>query len=183
MTERIYAWEKFAQKIRVPAGTLLGVIFLCFMHPSERSIWIGCGVALAGGLLRLWAAGHIDKGKVLARSGPYALTRNPLYLGSFLMGTGILLAGQGYWLLLPFAFFFIALYFPVMRAEEKELLQGHGEEFRDYARSVPLFFPSFRRQKVATSSFLWSRVLRNREHRTLAVLILTEALLAFLVWR
>ncbi len=183
MIERADAWGKFAQRIRVPAGTLLGAFFLFFMHPSARSIWIGCGVALAGGLLRLWAAGHIDKGRVLARSGPYALTRNPLYLGSFLMGTGILLAGQGYWLLLPFTFFFVALYFPVMKAEEKELLQGHGEEFLAYARSVPLFFPTFRCQGVSTSSFLWSRVLKNRELRTLAVLILTEAFLAFMVWR
>jgi protein-S-isoprenylcysteine O-methyltransferase Ste14 len=148
------------------------------MHPSPRSLWIGCAVALAGGLLRLWAAGHIDKQRVLARSGPYALTRNPLYLGSFLMGIGILVAGQGYWLLIPFAVFFTALYFPVMRAEEQELLMGHGEEFVEYSRSVPLFFPNFRGRGAHTSRFLWARVLRNREHRTMAVLILTEAYLA-----
>ena len=106
MKARIDAWGKFAQKIRVPAGTLLGLVFLYFMHPSLRSLWIGCSIALAGGLLRLWAAGHIDKRRVLARSGPYALTRNPLYLGSFVMGIGVLLAGQGYWLLIPFSLLF-----------------------------------------------------------------------------
>jgi protein-S-isoprenylcysteine O-methyltransferase Ste14 len=176
---RIDAWGKFAQKIRVPAGTLLGLVFLYFMHPSLRSLWIGCSIALAGGLLRLWAAGHIDKQRVLARSGPYALTRNPLYLGSFVMGIGVLIAGQGYWLVIPFSLFFSALYFPVMRAEEQELLQGHGDEFLAYARSVPLFFPTWRPRGEATSRFLWTRVLKNREHRTLAVLILTEAYLAF----
>jgi protein-S-isoprenylcysteine O-methyltransferase Ste14 len=179
VTSRFYAWGKFAQKIRVPAGTVLGLVFLYFMHPSPRSLWLGCTVALAGGLLRLWAAGHIDKQRVLARSGPYALTRNPLYLGSFLMGTGILVAGQGYWLLIPFGLLFAALYFPVMRAEEQELFQGHGADFEDYARTVPLFFPTLKPHGDATSKFLWSRVLRNREHRTLAVLLLTEAYLTF----
>ena len=71
--------------MRVPAGTVLGVIFLLLMHPSFRSLWLGGVITLAGALLRLWAAGHIIKGRVLTRSGPYAYSRNPLYLGSFFM--------------------------------------------------------------------------------------------------
>jgi len=176
------SWGKFAQKIRVPAGTLLGFVFLLLMHPSVRSLWIGGTIALAGGLLRLWAAGHIDKGRVLATDGPYAWTRNPLYLGSLLMAVGILVAGQGYWLLIPFGLFFCCLYFPVMKAEERELLQGHGETFVAYSRSVPLFLPKIPHDFSATG-FLWSRVVRNREHRTLAVLILMEAFLLFRIGR
>jgi protein-S-isoprenylcysteine O-methyltransferase Ste14 len=171
------SWGKIAQKIRVPAGTLLGVIFLLLMHPSVRSIVIGGSIALAGGLIRVWAAGHIEKGRVLTQGGPYALSRNPLYLGSLFMALGILVAGQGYWLLIPFALFFVAFYVPVMRAEEDELLQGHGEAFLNYARRVPLFFPRFRARNGPSSLFLWSRVIRNREHRTLIALILTEAFL------
>ncbi len=179
----MHSWGKLAQKIRVPAGTLLGVVFLFLMHyPSRRSLWIGGAIALAGGLLRLWAAGHIEKGRVLAKGGPYAWTRNPLYLGSFIMAAGILVAGQGYWLLLPFAAFFVAFYFPVMKAEEEELLQGHGDEFLAYARSVPRFLPTFPHGNTPGDTFLWSRVLRNREHRTLAVLILTEFLLIMKTW-
>lgn len=171
------SWGKLAQKIRVPAGTLLGVVFLLLMHPSKRSLWIGGVIALAGAVLRVWAAGHIDKGRVLAQGGPYALTRNPLYLGSLFMAVGILVAGQGYWLLLPFGIFFIGLYYPVIKAEERELLQGHGETFVLYARRVPIFFPSFRNVVTGPSTFLWSRVIKNREHRTLAGLLLTEAFL------
>ena len=171
------SWGKFAQKIRVPAGTLLGVFFLLLMHPSIRSLWIGGIIALAGALLRVWAAGHIEKGRVLAQGGPYALTRNPLYLGSFFMALGILVAGQGYWLLLPFGIFFIGLYYPVMKAEERELLEGHGETFVLYACRVPLFFPSFRNAVSGPSTFLWSRVIKNREHRTLAGLLLAETFL------
>jgi protein-S-isoprenylcysteine O-methyltransferase Ste14 len=171
------SWGKTAQRLRVPVGTLLGVIFLLLMHPSMRSLWIGGIVTLAGALIRVWAAGHIDKGRTLARCGPYALTRNPLYLGSFLMALGILLAGQGYWLLVPFGLFFVSFYYPVMKAEEQELFQGHGEAFVAYSHTVPLFFPAFHHAEGNSSSFLWSRVLRNREHRTLMGLVLAEAIL------
>lgn len=174
------SWKKAAQKTRVPVGTVLGIIFLFLMHPSARSILIGGVIALAGGLLRLWAAGHIEKGRILTKGGPYAFTRNPLYLGSFFMALGIIIAGQGYWLLLAFAAFFITFYYPVMKAEEQELLQSHGEKYLEYAAQAPMFFPRFRRAVQGSSTFMWSRVLRNREHHTMSGLILAVALLVLL---
>jgi len=171
------SWKKLAQKTRVPAGTVLGIVFLLLMHPSARSLSIGGLIALAGALLRLWAAGHIEKGRVLTRGGPYAFTRNPLYLGSFIMAFGIIVGGQGYWLLLPFAAFFAAFYFPAMRAEEQELLNGYGERFLEYTRCVPLFWPRFQGSGRDSSEFLWTRVVRNREHRTIAGFLAAEALL------
>lgn len=174
------SWKKLAQRTRVPAGTALGVIFLLFMHPSVRSLWIGGLIALAGALLRLWAAGHIEKGRILTQGGPYALTRNPLYLGSFFMAMGIIIAGQPYWLLLPFGIFFAAFYWPVMKAEEQELLNGYGEKFVAYSNSVPLFWPRFREAGKDASRFLWARVVQNREHRTLAGFLAAECLLILL---
>ncbi len=171
------SWGSIAQKIRVPAGTLLGVIFILLMHPSRRSLLYGGIIASVGALLRLWAAGHIDKGKALATEGPYALTRNPLYLGSFFMALGVILAGQVYWLLLPFGAFYLLVYYPVMKREEQELQQGYGEAFLQYARRVPMFFPNFNGASLRSSAFLWSRVIRNREHRTLMGLALTEIIL------
>lgn len=174
------SWGATAQRLRVPAGTVLGIVFLLLMHPSFRSMWLGGTIAMLGSLVRIWAAGHLEKGRALARSGPYALTRNPLYFGSFLMALGILLAGQVYWLLLPFVAFFTAFYVPVMRREEQELLQGYGDLFLEYAGKVPLFFPAFRVSPRSRSAFSWSRVIANREHRAVAGLALT---LAFLAWR
>ncbi len=176
----MHSWKKLAQKTRVPVGTVLGILFLFLMHPSIRSLWIGGVIALAGGLLRLWAAGHIEKARVLAQGGPYAFSRNPLYLGSFFMALGIIIAGQGYWLLLAFGAFFAIFYFPVMRAEEQELLQQHGDRFLEYSARVPLFFPAFSRTGQVSSVFLWSRVIRNREHQTMAGLILAVVLLILL---
>jgi len=171
------SWNKLAQKTRVPAGTVLGIFFLLLMHPSVRSLWIGGAIALVGAIVRLWAAGHIEKGKTLTQGGPYAYTRNPLYFGSFFMALGIILAGQGYWLLLAFAVFFIVFYVPVMRAEEHELLRGYGERFLEYSERVPLFFPVFRKTRHRSSTFLWSRVIQNREHRTLTGLLIAEGVL------
>ena len=171
------SWKKIAQKTRVPAGTALGLLFLWWMHPSVRSLWIGAAIALPGSLLRLWAAGHIEKGRVLTQGGPYAHTRNPLYFGSFIMALGIIIGGQSYWLLLPFGIFFAFFYFPVMKAEELELLSGYGEQFIEYSKRVPLFFPVFRKAGGPASDFLWSRVIRNREHRTVAGLIVAESIL------
>ncbi len=171
------SWNKLAQKLRVPVGTILGIVFLLLMHPSARSLWIGGALTLPGCLLRLWAAGHIEKGRVLTQSGPYACTRNPLYLGSFFMALGILIAGQSYWLLPAFAAFFVIFYFPVMKAEEQELLGGYGERFVAYAQRVPMFIPAFRSGADSSTKFLWSRVVRNREHRNLVGLIVAEAIL------
>lgn len=163
--------------MRVPAGTVLGVIFLLFMHPSIRSLWIGGVIAFLGALLRLWAAGHIVKGKVLTRTGPYAYSRNPLYLGSFFMALGVVVGGQGYWLLPVFGLFFVAFYFPVMRAEELELLHNYGNAFVEYSKKVPLFIPRFPSAMYPVKGFLWSRVGRNREYRTIIGLLLAETVL------
>lgn len=171
------SWGKTAQKLRVPAGTVLGIVFLLLMHPSVRSLCIGGAIAIGGAALRLWASGHIDKGRILARGGPYSLTRNPLYFGSFLMAVGTLVAGQGYWLLVPFSVFFGAVYLPVMRAEEEELRAGHGEAFEDYARNVPFFFPRVALPSAGASRFAWTRAVRNREHRTLLGFAFVAALM------
>jgi protein-S-isoprenylcysteine O-methyltransferase Ste14 len=174
---------RFAQKTRVPAGTALGVIFLLFMHPSIRSLMIGGFFTLAGALVRIWAAGHIEKRVRLARSGPYEYTRNPLYMGSFLMAFGVILAGQGYWLLPFFALFFIGVYLPVMRAEEQDLENAYGADFLEYARSTPLFFPKKTKlpEKPETAEspvrFSWPRVRKNREHRNLISLLAVQGIL------
>ena len=93
------------------------------------------------------------------------------------MALGIIIGGQGYWLLPVFALFYLTFYLPVMRAEEQELLNGYGEEFLEYAQKVPLFFPRFRSAGYPLSGFLWSRVARNREYRTIIGLVVAEAFL------
>ncbi len=93
------------------------------------------------------------------------------------MALGILVAGNVYWLLLPFGLFFVGFYYPVMKAEEQELYQGYGQQFIDYARRVPLFVPRLVPAVSNASRFSWARVVKNREHRTFLGLLITQCFL------
>ena len=105
------------QRWRVPLGFLCGAAFIFFARPTPRALLIGASVSLLGLAVRAWAAGHIRKNAQLATSGPYAFTRNPLYLGSFLLGLGFTIASGRVVLGLLFAALFLGIYLPVMRVE------------------------------------------------------------------
>src|SRR6476660_9023002 len=89
-------------RIRVPAGFVFAALYLYFSTPSSWSLWIGGSLAFVGIVIRAWATGHIRKNDELTVSGPYALTRNPLYLGSFIIGMGFSIAGGN--LIIPAVF-------------------------------------------------------------------------------
>ena len=88
--------KRTLQRIRVPLGFGFAVLFLVFAQPTLWSLVIGSGIAAIGVFIRAWASGHIRKAETLAVSGPYAYTRNPLYVGSFIMGVGFTSAA-GVW--------------------------------------------------------------------------------------
>src|SRR6478672_12248722 len=79
-------------RLRVPIGFVSAVVVLWVAHPTSRSLAIGTIVAFAGEALRVWAAGHLEKGREVTVSGPYALTRHPLYVGSIIIGIGLVIA-------------------------------------------------------------------------------------------
>ncbi|MFQ5737638.1 MAG: methyltransferase family protein [Acidobacteriota bacterium] len=172
------------QRIRVPVGFLFTAVYLYFSRPTP--VWFYPGVLLAtlGLALRVWATGHLEKWKGLATDGPYRWTRNPLYLGSFVMGAGLMIASSRLLLLIVFLVLFVSIYDPVMRREEKEMRQGYGGEFEAYRRRVPRFFPllvpTSRRAGEATGgvacNFLWSRVISNREYKAVVGFLLVTAL-------
>jgi protein-S-isoprenylcysteine O-methyltransferase Ste14 len=131
---------KLARKLRLPLGFLLAALYLVFARPTSRSLLAGGSIAFAGLLIRAWAAGHIQKGIRLAITGPYAHTRNPLYLGSFLIASGFALAANA-WLLLPVCLFFLLIYRPTMRAERTYIGSLFPNEYRDWEAHVPPFLP------------------------------------------
>ena len=169
------------QRWRVPLGFLCGALFLWFARPVWPTLLIGGSIALAGLALRAWAAGHIRKNAELATSGPYAYTRNPLYLGSFLLGVGFTVASGQPLLAIPFAALFLGIYFPVMRVEATHLAASFGEEYRRYAQAVPLFVPDrlgYRDEKSVGTKFDASLYLRYREYRAALGLLVAWGLLA-----
>ena len=156
------------QRWRVPLGFLSAAIFIVLARPTLKALMIGAGVSLIGLAIRAWAAGHIRKNAELAISGPYAFTRNPLYLGSFLLGLGFTI-GSGRWeLALLFAVLFLGIYFPVMRVEASTMAELFGRQYEAYKNAVPLFFPRltpFRQSDANAVRFDMSLYLRYREYR------------------
>lgn len=155
------------QRWRVPLGFVCGALFLFFAKPGLPSLLIGAVVALPGLALRAWASGHLRKNESLATTGPYAYTRNPLYLGSFLIGVGFTIAA-GRWVLaiIPIVML-LGIYVPVMRVESQTLAELFGKKYQRYAAGVPLFLPrlSAYRNQVTPAAFDRSLYLRYREYR------------------
>lgn len=169
------------QRWRVPLGFLCGALFLWFARPSWWTLSIGGGVALVGLALRAWSAGHIRKNSALATSGPYSYTRNPLYLGSFLLGVGFTVAAGRWFLAIPFAALFLGIYYPVMRVEASDLAKLFGEDYKVYANAVPLFLPRlspYRDEKTKGLKFDASLYIRYREYQAALGLLIALGLLA-----
>lgn len=175
------------QRWRVPLGFACGAIFLVLAKPRPLTLVVGGAVALVGLLLRAWASGHLRKNARLAVSGPYAFTRNPLYLGSFVLGVGFTVAASsGPWMFLLlggiFAVLFLGIYVPVMRVEAETLAELFGDDYRRYARAVPLFFPRLTPYRAANkgeeATFDASLYLRYREYRAALGLLLAWGVLA-----
>ena len=168
------------QRWRVPLGFLCGAAFLFFAKPTPKALLIGGSISILGLALRAWAAGHIRKNAQLTTSGPYAFTRNPLYLGSFLLGLGFTIASGRLLLGLLFAALFLGIYLPVMRVEASTMGELFGKEFEHYRQSVPLFFPRitpFRQNVSAANKFDGTLYLRYREYRAALGLVIAWGLL------
>jgi protein-S-isoprenylcysteine O-methyltransferase Ste14 len=169
------------QRWRVPLGFLCGALFVLFARPRPLTLLVGGLIALFGLGLRAWAAGHIRKNAELAVSGPYAHTRNPLYLGSFTLGIGFTVASGQPLLGLLFAALFLGIYLPVMRVEAATLSQLFGEDYRRYSEAVPLFLPRlfpYSDAAAAGAKFDASLYLRYREYRAALGLVIAWSLLA-----
>lgn len=165
--------------MRVPLGFAFGIVFLYFARPEPPTLAIGGAIGAIGILIRAWASGHIRKNQNLAVSGPYAHTRNPLYLGSFVLGLGFTVASGVWWLGLIFALLFLGIYLPVMRVEARDLTDMFAEDYREYARRVPLFFPRLTAYKAAADAkFDVSLYLRYREYRAALGLVFALSILA-----
>lgn len=147
---------------------VLAIGYFWVARPDVASLWTGGAVILAGLLVRGWAAGVLEKDRKLAVSGPYAFTRNPLYLGSFVIGVGATVAGGRIWIGLVFLAFFIWTYRGTMAREDGRLEERFGEDYRRYRSSVPVFMPRLTPYRPpgttpAPMRFSLGRYVHNRE--------------------
>jgi protein-S-isoprenylcysteine O-methyltransferase Ste14 len=164
METRHSGYGAWAARWRVPLGFALSLAYLVLARPTPGLLAIGGAVALMGILLRAWAAGYLEKGSKLATSGPYAFTRNPLYLGSAMIGSGFAVAGRSLVMAAAFVVLLLLVYRPVIRREERFLSQKFGAAYANYAALVPLFLPRLRPLIPSGERFRWERYRKNREY-------------------
>ena len=130
-------------RLRVPSGFLIVAAFAWFSHPTVLSMWIGLPVSLAGLAAARLGRGVSRQESQLATGGPYAYTRNPLYIGTLLVAAGLVIAARGLGLGVLFAAVFLLIYLPVIQLEEQHLRKIFPE-YAAYAGRVPALWPRFR---------------------------------------
>jgi protein-S-isoprenylcysteine O-methyltransferase Ste14 len=175
----------FFVRWRVRLGYPLAIAVLFFARPQPRSILYGALVGLVGLALRAWAAGYLHKQEVLTVTGPYAYTRNPLYLGSAVLALGVAIATRSWISSLLLGVYFAVFYSVVMRREENELQSRHATNFDRYAAAVPLFFPRLSPAKLSDNlSVAFSPIQYKKNHEWQAAVGFSLLLIVLiLIWR
>ena len=184
--ENRMGFRRLAQRIRVPAGFVLAPLLFIAARQNWRWFAIGAMVAAIGLMMRAWASGYLKKNVELTVTGPYAHTRNPLYLGTFMLGTGIATSSGAWWFVALFMALYLLIYVPVMLAEAETLGKLFADQYPLYRRSVPLFLPRLTPYRInqearandSQGRFAWSQYLKHREYRAALGLAVVYALLA-----
>ena len=176
------SWSRIARRIRVPLGFAFAALFLWLAHPNWKSIALGVIFIVPGLVIRALASGHVEKNERLAIAGPYAHTRNPLYLGSLIMAIGFAISSRNWWIGVVLIVMLLAIYLPVIRSEE-QFLREHFPEFEDYSRRVPRLLPRLTAATHTGGGFSWRLYWKHREYNAaLGVLVLLAVLTAKLLW-
>lgn len=169
---------------RVRVGYVVGIAAFRFAHPQIKWLLCGAGIAVCGLIVRGYAAGHLRKHQQLATSGPYAFTRNPLYLGSILLAAGFCVASHS-WISTLLLAAYLAIFYPaVIKREQTELQATYGDAFVRYASQVPAFWPRLTPAMASTERFSWPLYRQNREYEAAVGLAVAMVILWMLMlWR
>jgi protein-S-isoprenylcysteine O-methyltransferase Ste14 len=154
---------------RVTLGFVTAIAALLFARPTFLSWRTGLLIAVCGEVIRIWAAGHLEKASEVTRSGPYRWTRHPLYLGSSIIAAGVIVASRSLIVAVVTAVYMATTVTAAVRVEEAVLTQRFGDAYDRYRES---------RAEPMPRRFSVTRAVRNREYRAAAGLAAGFALLA-----
>ena len=157
---------------RVRLGFVAAAAAFWLARPTAASLASGAAIAVAGEALRIWAAGHLEKGREVTASGPYRFIRHPLYLGSAFIGAGFAVASASLPAAALVVVYLLLTYGAAIRSEEAHLTEKFGAAYPDYKEG---------QSTQADRRFSLERVVKNREYRAAAGLLLMLALLAWKV--
>jgi protein-S-isoprenylcysteine O-methyltransferase Ste14 len=185
MSERGY--NTFLGVLRLVGLFAVLVALIYFARPTVLSVVVGFFFVVLGESIRFWSSGLLLKTRELMTAGPYRFTRNPLYLGRFLILTGVIimvnlpnylsLAG----LVVGWAWFLGVYMRRKERVEPARLREEHGEVYDRYFEAVPALFPTLRPYRDFTpASWSLERMMRNREYWMVIGLL---GIAAYLLWR
>ena len=156
-------------RFRVTIGFIAGVVVLWLAEPTWWTLGVGGFVAVMGEAVRIWAAGHLEKGREVTTSGPYAFSRHPLYVGSSLIGVGLAIASASAIVAVLVLAYLAVTLTAAIRTEEAHLTEKFGAAYPDYRAG---------RAPGESREFSFARARRNREYRAVAGLLVAFALLA-----
>lgn len=138
---------------------------------------------LPGLILRGFASGHVQKDKELTTSGPYAYTRNPLYLGSLFLAAGFAVVARSWWVVAIMFMTIMFIYVPVVAAEER-YLRSAFPEYDEYARQVPRLFPRFTPYGNSRSTYSSERYWKHHEYEaSIGCVVMLIILIVKLIFR
>jgi len=178
----VASWPAVARRIRVPMGFAFAAAYFWLARPTIAFTLCGSVLVALGLALRAVASGHVQKNEQLTTSGPYAHTRNPLYLGSLMLAVGFAIAGHSWWIGAAVILMFISIYLPVIHAEETFLRQRFPA-FEDYARRVPRLLPRLRSFGNTPGRFSWDLYWKHREYNaTVGSVAMLAALAVKALW-
>jgi protein-S-isoprenylcysteine O-methyltransferase Ste14 len=175
-------WSRIARRIRVPLGFAFAVYYFFAAQPTWRRMLLGLPLIILGLTVRAFASGHLRKNEELATTGPYAYTRNPLYLGSLLLAGGFLIAAGSWRITLAAVAIFLIVYVPVIRSEES-FLRTRFSGFAEYANNVPALLPRMTAFRHHNQLFSWPLYCKHREYNAAAgVIVILIALAVKCAW-
>lgn len=157
-------------RLRVPLGFLFAGLVLWLAQPTLPTLLAGAVIALLGEGIRIWAAGHLEKGREVTTSGPYALTRHPLYFGSSVIALGLAIASASVLVAAIVVGYMALTLTAAIRTEEAHLTEKFGDAYPDYRAG----------RMSVTRGFSLERAMRNREYRAASGVLVV---LAFLFWK
>ena len=160
---------------------LAPIVLILIARPTPRLFWIGLPFVIAGELIRMWAAGYLSKLRTLVTAGPFALCRNPLYVGSFLISIGYFFMCNRLDAWIAGVMLFWLFHGGAVVYEERLLREGFGDRYAEYCNTVPRFFPRPARPR-GHGNFTIRQFILNNEYRGTAAAIVLSTLFGLMAY-